>query len=180
MNIATAQVEPGDRARQPSTRDDLEERLVDLRPELLRMAGRWTHHQAAAEDLVQDVLIRVLQARPRYRPGSNLKAWATCVMRNLFIDTYRRKRELPLDFEVEGPCQADREIGAIDRVTMEDVEAVLATLHEGDRKIFDLWHSRGLSYRQIAEALGLNPVTVGTRLYRVRARLRARLESLYE
>jgi RNA polymerase sigma-70 factor, ECF subfamily len=182
MQVAIARTEPEhEEGAAPAVTSELAARLVELRPELIQIAAQWTRDPLAAEDLFQDMAVRALKSRARFRPGSNLKAWAACIMRNLFVDGYRRQlREAPLDFEVEVTIDLPDDPALADLVSMEDVRSVLATLSEGDRMLFTLWSSRELSYDQMARLLGVHPTTVGTRLYRLRARLRRRLEHMYE
>jgi RNA polymerase sigma-70 factor (ECF subfamily) len=182
--------------------------LVDLRRALHQRALFLAQDRTAAEDLLQETLERALQSRDRFREGSNLGAWVFSIMRNLFIDGRRRRAirarveqkafwlgelEAPLrDLEHDedaGHAECGRlDHGAsdwealtpLDVITTSDVDAAVAMLPPAQQEIFTLAYGARLSYREIATKLGIPPSTTGTRLLRVRAKVRRRLEHVYE
>src|SRR4051794_18880836 len=104
---ATAVDEPrleGDRP--PVDREDelrrreLDAALPDLRDDLLGRAIFLTKDRAAAEALVQETLGGAWVARRSFRRGTNLRAWASSIMRNLFVDECRRR-------SLRSRCQGD-------------------------------------------------------------------------
>lgn len=182
--------------------------LVDLRRPLHQRALFLAQDRTAAEDLLQETLERALQSRDRFREGSNLGAWVFSIMRNLFIDGRRRRairarleqkafwlgeleppsRELERD-EDAGHVECGRidhgvtdweMVSPLDVITSADVDAEVALLPPAQREIFTLAYGVRLSYREIATKLGIPPSTTGTRLLRVRAKVRRRLERIYE
>jgi RNA polymerase sigma-70 factor (ECF subfamily) len=182
--------------------------LVELRRPLHQRALFLAQDRTAAEDLLQETLERALLSRERFRNGSNLGAWVFSIMRNLFIDG-RRRRAIRARLEqkafwlgeLEPPAhdperdddprciEAGRiDVGAsdpgaltpLDLITSADVDAAVATLSQAQQEIFILAYSVRLSYREIATKLGIPPSTTGTRLLRVRAKVRRRLEGVYE
>jgi RNA polymerase sigma-70 factor, ECF subfamily len=182
--------------------------LVDLRRALQQRALFLAQDRTAAEDLLQETLERALQSRDRFREGSNLGAWVFSIMRNLFIDGRRRRairarleqkafwlgelepapRELELDDDPGhaecgriDPRATDWEtVTPLDVITSADVDAAVAMLPPAQQEIFTLAYGVRLSYREIATKLGIPPSTTGTRLLRVRAKVRRRLERVYE
>jgi RNA polymerase sigma factor (sigma-70 family) len=101
-------------------------------------------------------------------------------MKNLFIDTYRQRtsrlsRDLGSEMAAGGTMRSP-----LDLVTMDDVLEALALLNTADRDIFTLAHIEGLTYRDIATRLGIPRNTAGTRLMRVRSKLRRLLTRVYE
>jgi RNA polymerase sigma-70 factor (ECF subfamily) len=154
------------------------EQLVALRSDLYKRALSLTHERATAEDLVQDVIERALRARERFKDGTNLLAWLSTIQRNIFIDDYRQSRMVSSD--VEPAWQAtEPECKPLDVLSMHDLTEATETLADDDRRILELAHREDLSYRQIAAILGVLPSTVGTRLFRVRQKLRPALLILY-
>jgi RNA polymerase sigma-70 factor (ECF subfamily) len=177
--------------------------LVELRRALFLAQDR-----TAAEDLLQETLERALQSRERFREGSNLGAWVFSIMRNLFIDGRRRRairarleqkalwlgemeppsREPERDDEPRHPECGRVDLGTMDPgaltpldvITSDDVDAAVAMLSPAQQEIFLLAYSVRLSYREIATKLGIPASTTGTRLLRVRAKVRRRLERVYE
>ena len=182
--------------------------LVDLRRALHQRALFLAQDRTAAEDLLQETLERALQSRDRFREGSNLGAWVFSIMRNLFIDGRRRRairarleqkafwlgelepppRDLERDDDAGHPECGRIDHGAsdwetvspLDVITSADVDEAVAMLAPAQREIFTLAYSVRLSYREIATKLGIPPSTTGTRLLRVRAKVRRRLERVYE
>src|SRR5690606_40919027 len=62
---------------------------------LYRVALRLTGDPAAAEDLVQDTMLKALRAWESFRPGSNARAWLVTILRNQFINTWRKRTRRP-------------------------------------------------------------------------------------
>jgi len=177
---ASACVEDRSERSQVPVRDHFAETMAGLRPDLLRMAQHWTREATAADDLVQEAMKKALEARASFRRGTNLKGWVTRIMRNLFIDGCRKRPALPLDFEPRGGVDPPDELDPLDVLSVEDVQTALARLSPRDRQIFTLFCFEDLSYRRIADDLGIAPATVGTRLHRARLRLRTRLQRVYQ
>ena len=151
--------------------------VAALRMFLRHLALSWVHDQTAADDLVQDALLRALTCRQQFRVGTNLRGWTRSIMRNIFLDGCRRRTRLEranLE-QIPAPAIPD-EIGMLDLFRFEHVHAAAARLPRSDREMFRLAHLEGASYRQIAARLGLKEPTVATRLHRLRQKLRAVLE----
>jgi len=172
-------------------RRDFDAALPDLRDELLGRATFLTKDRAAAEDLVQETLERAWAARCRFRRGTNLRAWLSSIMRNLFVDECRRRSlrnrcdgallGAPEAPSPELPPSPDEERESpLEVLTPADVVAALATLGPGDREIFTLAHLERVPYRDIAVRLGIPSATAGTRLHRARVKLRQRMQLMYE
>jgi RNA polymerase sigma-70 factor, ECF subfamily len=73
--------------------------LVGVLPQLRRYARALTGDRAWADDLVQDVTERALGRSKGFRVGSNLRAWLFTIMRNLYIDQLRGRRDIAVDDE---------------------------------------------------------------------------------
>jgi RNA polymerase sigma-70 factor (ECF subfamily) len=131
------------------------EALVHL-DTLYNVALRFTGNASDAEDLVQDTVTKAYRAWDKYEPGTNCRAWLVTIMRNTFINQFRRRSKQPslVDDEVKQAIQELPEEFRIP-VVLSDVE--------------------GLSYAEIAEILDLPVGTVKSRLFRGRRRLQQRL-----
>jgi RNA polymerase sigma-70 factor (ECF subfamily) len=158
-------------------------------PSLLAVATRLTRNGAEAEDLVQDTLVKALRARDQYESGTNLKAWLLRILKNTFINRYRRgglERAV-----LEGPDAdplSDGWIGASTIRALRDPESqllqpvlegeILAALDgipEGFREVVLLADVEELSYKEIAEIVGCPVGTVMSRLHRGRRLLKRAL-----
>lgn len=153
------------------------------------VALRMTKNPAAAEDLVQDTVVKAVRARHQYTPGTNLKAWLLRILTNTFINRHRRgglERDV-LEGPDAGPL-ADRWIGASTMRAMRDperdalaplvekeVRAALEALPEHFRLPIVLSDVEGLSYKEIAEVMGCPVGTVMSRLHRARKLLQISL-----
>jgi len=143
---------------------------------LYTVAYRLTGNDADAQDLVQDVLLRVRRGLETYRPGS-LEGWLSRITTNVFLDDVRRKRRRPT---VALPDDPDRvlvgELGADVALASlrlpDDVQDALRDLHDEFRAAVVLCDVVGLSYEEIADQLGIPVGTVRSRIHRGRAALR--------
>ena len=142
-----------------------------------RLAYRLTGNRQDAEDLTQDVFVRVFRSLDRYEPG-NFNGWIHRITTNLFLDRVRRTSRLRMDAFGEGA--EDRLVG---RETLPeshvhdagfdpDIEAALGSLSEDFRVAVVLCDVEGLSYEEIADVLGVKLGTVRSRIHRGRTQLR--------
>ncbi len=144
-----------------------------------RLAYRLTGNQHDAEDLTQEVFVRVFRSLSSYTPGT-FEGWLHRITTNLFLDTVRRKARirfeaLPDDAERlesrdRGPAQVYDETH-FDH----DVQAALDALPPDFRAAVVLCDLEGLSYEEIAATLGIKIGTVRSRIHRGRSALRAAL-----
>ena len=146
---------------------------------LYNVAYRLTGNDADAQDLVQDVLLRVRRGLVTYRPGS-LEGWLSRITTNAFLDDVRRRRRRPVDRLPDDPDRVlvatddvEETVGAADLSA--DVERALAALAPDFRTAVVLCDVVGLSYDEIAEALDIPLGTVRSRIHRGRAALREAL-----
>ena len=146
------------------------------------MAYRLTGNDADAQDLVQDVLLRVRRGLESYRPGS-LEGWLSRITTNAFLDDVRRRKRrpsvaLPDDAErVFIDAAADPENVVASTSLSADIQAALRTLPEDFRTVVVLCDVVGLQYDEIADDLGIPIGTVRSRLHRGRAQLREALRA---
>lgn len=176
----------------PSAAADLEEferELLVQAGRLLPVARRLTRSAAEAEDLVQDTLVKALRARDQYEEGTNLRAWLLRILKNTFINRYRRGG---LERSVTGGPDAeplvDGWVGAATLRALRDPEGqalapalereivrALDALPEEFRVVVLLADVEELSYREIAEVVGCPIGTVMSRLHRGRRLLQVSL-----
>lgn len=159
------------------TWDEVVERYGDR---VYRLAYRLTGNRHDAQDLTQDVFLRVFRSLSNYTPG-NFEGWLHRITTNLFLDSVRRRSRIRFDGFVddqserlpvvtEGP-EALMAAAALDP----DVQAALAALRPEFRVAVVLCDVEGLNYEEIAETLGIKLGTVRSRIHRGRAQLRAAL-----
>jgi RNA polymerase sigma-70 factor (ECF subfamily) len=151
---------------------------------LYRVARNLTGRDSDAEDLVQETYTRAIAAWAHFTPGTNLRAWLFRILRNAYIDAYRRARTNPVhgSFEDEfeenpttrEPLRGDAELERLRGAVTADIEAALATLSVDARAII-LLDLEGFTETELAESLGCAVGTVKSRLARARTILRERL-----
>lgn len=140
-------------------------RVVDTySPMLLRAALTRVTSPADAEDVVQDVFLRLLTCRPRFRDGEHEKAWLLRATLNRASDLRRGRRDdVPLE-EAAKAAAEETDYGPLLSAVRSLPEAYSAVIH--------LYYYEGYSIKEIARLLALPAPTVGTRLARGRERLR--------
>ena len=146
-----------------------------------RLAYRLTGNVPDAEDLTQEVFVRVFRSLPSYTPGT-FEGWLHRITTNLFLDMARRKQRIR--FEGLGEDAAGRLSGdeltpaqAFDARHLDgDVQDALAALAPEYRAAVVLCDIEGLSYEEVAVTLAVKLGTVRSRIHRGRAQLRVALE----
>ncbi|MGD1148309.1 MAG: sigma-70 family RNA polymerase sigma factor [Thermoanaerobaculaceae bacterium] len=156
------------------------EQLVDATADdIFRIAVSFTRHRGEAEDLTQEVFLKLWQNLHRYLPGSSFRAWAYRVARNLFVDAYRRSREqrkatwVDPDFLETLPGGEDPHTRAVRHQRLELAKAALEKLPEELSQLIMLRDFADWSYEELAEELELPIGTVKSRLNRARRELAA-------
>jgi RNA polymerase sigma-70 factor (ECF subfamily) len=144
-----------------------------------RLAYRLTGNAHDAEDLTQDVFVRVFRSLADYTPGT-FEGWLHRITTNLFLDRMRRQQKirfdaLPEDTERLAGREASPEAVYTEAHLDADVEAALAALPPDFRAAVVLCDIEQLSYEEIAQTLGVKLGTVRSRISRGRAMLRAAL-----
>ncbi|MBO1266749.1 RNA polymerase sigma factor SigE [Arthrobacter cavernae] len=145
-----------------------------------RLAYRLTGNKFDAEDLTQEVFVRVFRSLENFKPGT-LDGWLHRITTNLFLDQARRKSRIRFDALAEdaesrlpgrepGPEQSF-EHNNLDL----DVQRALEELPPDFRAAVVLCDLEGLSYDEVAEALGVKLGTVRSRIHRGRTMLRDKL-----
>jgi len=162
----------------PPSWDDV---VRDHSARVYRLAYRLTGNTHDAEDLTQEVFVRVFRSLSSYTPGT-FEGWLHRITTNLFLDMARRRQRIR--FEGLGDETAARlgdggrsPADAFDDRHLDgDIQAALKALAPEYRAAVILCDIEGLSYEEIAAALGIKLGTVRSRIHRGRAQLRAALE----
>ncbi len=149
-----------------------------------RFARSLTRDRQRAEDLAQEAMLKAYRAWHQYEPGTNARAWLLTIVRNTFINQYRRQQHegTTVDLaEMESYSafpevqETDPEGRFFDRIVDEEVLRAIEELPEEFREVVVLSDIEDLSYAEIAELLGVPIGTVKSRLFRARQALQRRL-----
>jgi len=161
------------------------DRIVAHLPRLYRAARAWTGSREDAEDLVQDMCVRVL-ARPRLLLNEDELGYLMRALRNTLVSRRRaadsRPHRVALDVESGdaggAPAAAPRaDTDPEAALESADLYAAVAELPDEFRDALVAVDVAGLSYKEAARALGVPMGTVTSRLFRARDRLAARLQA---
>jgi len=145
-----------------------------------RLAYRLTGNRHDAEDLTQEVFLRVFRSLSTYRPGT-FEGWLHRITTNLFLDQARRRQRIRFDAlpddvgdKLPGLLPAP-DSGLSDEMFDADIEVALASLSPEFRAAVVLCDIEGLSYEEIAAVLDVKIGTVRSRIHRGRSMLRSAL-----
>lgn len=154
-------------------------------PALYRAAYRWTGAVDRAEDLVQELLIRLYPKLDELRGLDRIRPWALRVMYRIFVDQLRRERSSPVQFGADPPDEgSDDEAEELtessadpadlleQHLTQERVLAVWETLSEEHRVVLSMHDIEDYSLPELAQIMDVPLGTLKSRLHRARARLR--------
>jgi RNA polymerase sigma-70 factor (ECF subfamily) len=161
---------------------DFEAAAMPFVDSLYNTAFRMTRNAEDAEDLVQESYLKAYKYYDKFQEGTNFKAWLFKILKNTFINSYRRRQQRPpqSDFaEIEGSFEdqvsdevrrriKSPEEELLEDVLDEDVQRALDELPTDYRMAVVLADLEGFSYKEIASILELPVGTVMSRLYRGR------------
>lgn len=165
--------------------------VVRYQDRLIGIFSHLLHSQDAAEDLAQDVFLRVYRARERYRPTAKFSTWLFRIANNLASNKRRslgRRKEVQMaasesgSYASMGENQLPEKSGMMPtrqlaRQEVQDVvQEALNSLSDRQRMAVLLHRFEGMSYADIGTAMDLTPSAVKSLLSRARENLRARLE----
>jgi RNA polymerase sigma-70 factor (ECF subfamily) len=154
---------------------------------LYNYALRMTNNSSDADDLLQETFLKAYRFWDKYEPGTNIRAWLFRIMKNSYINRYRKETKEPttVDYgEVENFYTSIKDESADSNDLQEslyghllddDVAAAVADLPEDFRTVVILCDIEGLSYEEISEFVDIPLGTVRSRLHRGRKLLRGKL-----
>ena len=170
---------------------EFEQLVLDHMDMLYAVALRLTRNPADAQDLTQNTVVKALRFHDKFKKGTYIKAWLLTILRNTFINDYRRKARRPTFVELSGaePSQdtspdpdinyepPERSGSELLELLDDKVKHAVETLPQDFRQAVIMADLEDRSYKGIAEAMDCPLGTVMSRLYRGRKLLR---ESLYD
>ncbi len=155
---------------------DFQNNLIELRESLMGYAYSLTTSKDKSQDLVQETILKALANREKFIHDSNIKAWVFTILKNIFINEYRQKKQQNIFHgrNYESLCYSNtKSIGFSDPFSVycaSELVDNIEQLHEPYRKTLQL-RIKGYKYEEIAEELNLNIGTVKSRIFLSRKRL---------
>ncbi|MGL6269485.1 MAG: RNA polymerase sigma factor [Chitinophagaceae bacterium] len=139
-----------------------------------------TKDQEIAKDLLQETMYRALANQEKYNVGTNIKAWLYTIMRNIFINNYRRKAKQNTIFDNSSNDflldynQSTIDNGAESNLRMKDIYAAIHSLPDIFKNPFMLYFE-GYKYHEIADNLGEPLGTIKSRIHFARRLLKEQI-----
>ena len=158
--------------------------LSTLTSSLNAFAYNLTKNVEEAKDLYQETAIRALTNKEKFNPGTNFKAWCFTIMKNIFINNYRKKSKAStivdttenLYFLNSGSASIDNDAGR--NILLNELHVMIDALDDSIKTPF-MMHFNGYKYQEIADDLELPLGTVKSRIFFARKELKERIEKQY-
>lgn len=155
-----------------------------LADSLNAFAYNLTKNSEDAKDLYQETAFRVITNRDKFKPETNFKAWTFTIMKNIFINNYRKKVKTNtiidstdnLYFLNSGSTSIDND--ANKNLLMQELQAMIDALEENIRVPF-VMHYEGFKYQEIADIFDLPLGTVKSRIFFARKALKEKIIENY-
>lgn len=151
----------------PDPRDELIEHLPAMRAFALSL----TRNAVAADDLVQDAVVKAWGNFDKFEPGTNLRAWLLTILRNTFFSQFRKRRREIEDPEGKMAAQLSERPQHDGRLAMNDFREAFQQLTDEQREALVLVGAEGFSYHEAAKMCGCAVGTIKSRTNRARVRL---------
>ena len=155
--------------------------LISVQEELLRFAYKLTADKEEANDLLQETSLKALDNEDKYMPDTNFKGWMYTIMRNIFINNYRRivREQTFVDqtdnlYHLNLP-QNSGFASTEGTYDLKEMHRIVNSLPR-DYKVPFSMHVSGFKYREIAEKLNLPLGTVKSRIFFTRQKLQEDLK----
>lgn len=167
--------------------EDFEEEIIPHLDAVYNFALRLTSDPNDAEDLVQDTIVKAYRFFSSYEKGTNAKAWLFRILKNSYINNYRKKSKQPnqVDYDevatfyetirAERTDTSDLEDRMFRDLVDDDISNALEELPEDFRTVVLLCDVEGFTYEEIANMLDVPIGTIRSRLHRGRNLLKAQL-----
>ena len=157
----------------------------DYSSKVYRFARRYLNRNEDAEEIVQDVFVRLWDARMLLNPKLNFDNYLFTITRHLIINRYRRKvNEVFLHttvfMEPENMVEHDVEAEIIMTDMMQFVDKIVQQFPPRQQEIFDMSRKQMLSHKEIAVKLDISEKTVKAHIYQVLNKIREHLDCFYK
>jgi RNA polymerase sigma-70 factor, ECF subfamily len=151
---------------------------------LQTFAYNLTKNAEEARDLYQETAFRAITNRDKFRPGTNFKAWLFTIMKNIFINNYRKKVKANTIIDTSENLfylNSGRDVisnGGANNMLREELESMIERLDESIKRPF-VMHFTGFKYQEIADELDLPLGTVKSRIFFARKELKEMIQAKY-
>ncbi|QHQ35037.1 RNA polymerase sigma factor [Algicella marina] len=150
---------------------DVKSELVEHLPAMRAFARSLARDASAADDLVQDTIVKAWSNLDKFKPGTNLKAWLFTILRNTFYSNIRKKKWEVEDVDDEMAGQMSVKPEHDGRLAMEEFKHAFVRLPDDQREALILVGASGFSYEEAALMCDCAIGTIKSRVNRGRKRL---------
>lgn len=164
--------------RDKNIKREFEENIIKHADSLYTIAFRMTQNRQDAEDLVQEASVKAYRFFHTFKRGSNFKAWIMTIVRNTYINQYRKKIKKPQEValeEVENFIMVPGISEVQEETLSELIKFSVDQLADDLRTTLTLFYGEKFSYKEIAGIMDVPIGTVMSRLYTARQTLKKRL-----
>lgn len=149
--------------------------LIKLEHYLKSFAFNFTRNIEDAEDLTQETMLKALKYRKMYTPKTNFKAWVFTIMRNVFINQYRRRQKAGTIFDNSKELyllnnSSDNQSTPANYIMGNELNKQLNNLEEEYKRPFTM-HFEGYKYQEISDILRIPIGTVKSRIFLARKKM---------
>jgi len=162
-------------AAKVSEDSDFEQLYMKYRSKVFSTAYRMLSNRADAEDVTQDVFVKVFKKLKSFRGDSAVSTWIYRIAVNACLD-FRRRRRLRQAVSLDDGM----EVGSTPLSVQKLIEGTLPRMSDGYRQVFILHDIQGMKHSEIAEILGITDGASKSQLHRARAFLRRELAPYIE
>lgn len=160
---------------------NLKKELLEAQSELQRFAYKLTNDKEEANDLLQETSLKALVNIDKYEPNTNFKGWLFTIMRNIFINNYRKVvREQTFVDTSENLFQLNQGKESDDYIVENnyDLKEITTAINSlsNEMRVPSVMHIKGYKYREIADRLALPLGTVKSRIFLTRRILQDKLK----
>ena len=155
-----------------------------INPSLNAFAYNLTKNTDDAQDLMQETKFRAIHNKEKFRPGTNFKAWMFTIMKNIFINNYRKKVKANTIIDTtENLYYLNSSFNSVDNdvdrnILLEEITGMIEDLDESIRVPF-VMHFEGFKYQEIADKFSLPLGTIKSRIFFARKALKEKLFKSY-
>lgn len=160
-------------------------RLAQMSMMLNGFAYNLTQNIEDAKDLYQETAYRAITNRDKFLPGTNFKAWMFTIMKNIFINNYRKKIKANTIFDatdnqyyINSTSNSTHNLGETN-IMMEELTGMVNALDDSIKIPFQMHHD-GYKYQEIADELSLPLGTVKSRIFFARKELKDKVNRRYD
>lgn len=132
---------------------------------------RYAQSELEAEDMMQEVFIKVLTRISQFKPTGSFEGWLKRISINHAIETYRKNKRLVLVESYEGHLEKTYDPVILEKMSATEITLLINRMPEGYRMVFNLYAVEGYTHKEIGEMLGISEGTSKSQFSRAKSHL---------